>query len=67
MPRGKDFCLYENDFFDAGEFEVKGGVRLHLCAAPLHRQDGVLVELEEEKVRPARDISIPPPASISMR
>jgi hypothetical protein len=66
VPRGKDFCLYENDFFDAGEFEVRDGVRLHesRSGAPLHRQDGVVV-LDESRVRPAKEISIPPPPSIA--
>jgi hypothetical protein len=50
MPRGKEFCPYENDFFAVAAFKVVGGTRLH-NVEPLHRAtDGMLVKIEGDKV-----------------
>lgn len=59
MPRGKEFCPFENDFFDSKEFCLKGGTWLH-CVEPRHRAtDGVLVKIDkQEKVTPLNDIGI---------
>lgn len=59
MPRGKEFCPFENDFFDSEEFSVKGGNWIH-CVEPRHRAtDGILVTIDkQEKVTPLNDISI---------
>lgn len=46
MPRGKDFCPFENDFFERAAFSVVDGTLLHLVE-PLHRAtDGLLVDKE---------------------
>jgi hypothetical protein len=54
VPRSKEFCPFENDFFDIGEFDVVGGVRVHRRhGQPDHRAtDGVLVRIEGGKVTP---------------
>ena len=59
MPRGKEFCPFENDFFESKEFSVKDGTWIH-CAEPRHRAtDGVLVKIDEqEEVTPLNDIGI---------
>jgi hypothetical protein len=62
VPRGKDFCLYENQYFDVGEFKVIDGVRVH-DIDPRHRPDGVLVKSCDDKVDEP-DIKIPPPARL---
>ncbi len=50
MPRGKEFCPYENDYFAVSAFKVVDGTRLHEVE-PLHRQtDGMLVTIEGGKV-----------------
>jgi hypothetical protein len=57
MPRGKEFCPLENDYFPSGEFKVIDGTRVH-DVEPLHRaSDGVLVEEEDPAVIPVMDIA----------
>lgn len=62
MPRGKQFCPYENDYFDSSEFKVLDGNLVH-DVDPLHgATDGRLLRKEgEEKVFPVADLTFTSP------
>jgi hypothetical protein len=60
VPRGKEFCPFENDYFELKEFRVIDGTRVH-CVDPLHRAtDGVLVRAESNKLFPVADMAFAP-------
>lgn len=60
MPRGKEFCPLENDYFPLTEFKVIGETRVH-NVTPLHRaSDGVLVDKDGEKVFPVSQLAFSP-------
>jgi hypothetical protein len=60
MPRGKDFCPFEKDYFPIGQFKVIDGTRIH-DVDPRHRAtDGVLVRAEEEKIIPVANFAFGP-------
>lgn len=60
MPRGKEFCPLENDYFELKEFKVIDGTRVH-DVKPLHRAtDGVLVRAEDDKLFPVADMAFAP-------
>ncbi|HET7121111.1 MAG TPA: hypothetical protein VFI17_07660 [Solirubrobacterales bacterium] len=55
MPRGKQFCPYENNYFPTAEFTVIDGTLIH-NAQPIHRAtDGVVVQKGKEKLFPTMD------------
>jgi hypothetical protein len=57
MPRGKQFCPYENNYFPVTEFKVIDGTQVH-DVEPMHRAtDGVVLRQEnDEKVFPVSDM-----------
>ena len=60
MPRGKEFCPLENDYFPLTEFKVIGETRVH-NVKPLHRaSDGVLVGKEDEQLFPVSQFAFSP-------
>jgi hypothetical protein len=60
MPRGKEFCPYENEYFDVGQFEIIDDTRIHR-KDPLHRAtDGALVQEVGKKVFPVADLAFAP-------
>jgi|tagenome__1003787_1003787.scaffolds.fasta_scaffold14820183_2 hypothetical protein len=50
VPRGKEFCPYEGDFFDVKEFRVVAGTKIHDVEPPHRATDGVVVELKDGKL-----------------
>lgn len=63
MPRGKQFCPFENDFFESKQFRVVDGTLIH-DVDPLHRAtDGTVVRKDsEEKVFPVAAMAFAPPS-----
>jgi hypothetical protein len=48
MPRGKEYCPYENEFFPLDAFEIVDGTKIHETT-PMHRAtDGVLVKIDAD-------------------
>jgi hypothetical protein len=61
MPRGKQFCPLENEFFDPSDFKTIKGTRIH-NVEPLHRAtDGVLVRVEGGTVFPVSERALEAP------
>jgi hypothetical protein len=60
VPRGKEFCPFENDYFELKEFSVVNGTRIH-DVHPRHRAtDGVLVETKNSGLFPVADLAFAP-------
>ena len=47
MPRGKQFCPYENNFFPSAEFTLIDGIQVHGADPPHRATDGVVLSEED--------------------